>query len=147
MTEPYLTDFDIQDFDWIDLKPDSWAKRHDRDMIDAYSKSGPSCTLWADETTVIACGGVACAAWKGFGEFWLIPSIYVPQYPKTVFKAARTFIIDAIEKMDLHRVQATIRATDLTAIGWIEHLGFEREGLMRKFGPNQEDQYLYARVK
>lgn len=146
MEDSFLTDFDIQDFDWIDLKPDSWAKRHDRAMIEAYSKSGPSCTLWADETTVIACGGVACAAWKGFGEFWLVPSIHVPRYPKLVFKAARSFINDAINNMDLHRVQATIKANDPTAINWIERLGFEREGLMRKFGPNQEDQYLYARV-
>jgi RimJ/RimL family protein N-acetyltransferase len=78
---------------------------------------------------------------------WLVPSIYVDAYPKSVYVQTRKFIQDAIENMELYRVQATIKEHDQTSIRWIEKLGFVREGLMMKFGPNQENQFMYARVK
>lgn len=140
-----IVPFEIEHFDRMDLKPGIWAKRSDRAMIEAYGKAGWSVSLLDDEL-IIACGGVACAAWKGFGEFWLIPSIYVPHYPKAVYSAARCFIQSAIDNMDLYRVQATIGEDDAVSVRWIERLGFEREGLMKKFGPGRENKYLYARV-
>lgn len=142
----YLTEFDIEHFDRMELKPDGWVKRDTRPMIEAYSRTGPTLTLM-DNDRIICCGGVACGAWRGFGEFWLVPSIHVRAYMKSVFKNSRDFINDVIDKLDLYRVQATIREADTVAVGWIEHLGFERECLMRKFGPDGENHYLYARVK
>ena len=44
----------------------------------------------------------------------------------------------------LQRVQATVLKENKKAIKWIEFLGFEREGLMRKYVGG--DHYLYARV-
>lgn len=142
----YLTEFDIQDFDWITLAPDSWAKRSDRAMVEGYSKLGPAITLWTEDGTVIACAGVACGAWKGFGEYWLVPSVHVKHFPKAVFKTAVEFIEDTIDKLGLYRVQAVIMANNPAHVRWIEALGFEREGLMKKFGPMKEDKFLYARV-
>lgn len=142
----YLAEFDIQDFDWLELTPDSWAKRSDRAMIERYAQAGPAITLWAEEGFPITCAGVACGAWKGFGECWLVPSIHVKRYAKSVYKTAVEFIADTTEKLGLYRVQAVIMADNPVHVRWIERLGFEREGLMRKFGPNKEDKYLYARV-
>jgi len=81
-------------------------------------------------------------AWAG--DLWLIPSIYVNKYPLTIFKVASSYISNAIDTLKLHRVQAIIMQPE---VKWIEKLGFEREGLLRKFGPNKEDKYIYARVK
>lgn len=142
----YLAEFDIQDFDWMDIKPNSWAQPSDRAMIEAYGKSGPAVTLWDDDLP-ICCGGIGCTSWKGIGDIWIIPSVHVNKYMKSVYKNALALIEDVTDKLGLWRIQATIKEDDPVAIRWIEHLGFEREGLMRKFGPKQENQYLYARVK
>lgn len=141
-----LEPFRIEHFDRMHIKPQTWASKRDRQMIEAYGASGPSLSLM-DDDLVICCGGICCAAWKGFGEVWLVPSIYVDAYPKSVYAHTRKFIADAIDNLDLYRVQATIKEHDKTSIRWIEKLGFVREGLMMKFGPNQENQFMYARVK
>lgn len=143
----YLQEFDISDLDLMDMKPGCWAEKFDRAMIEAYGNAGPAVTLWTDDGAIIACAGVVCAHWRGFGEYWLVPSVHVQKYMKTVYKTAKAFIDDTIDKLGLYRVQATIKEDDQVSIRWIEHLGFEREGLMRKFGPNKENQFLYARVK
>jgi len=44
------------------------------------------------------------------------------------------------------RIQAIAMTNWPTAIHFLERLGFEREGLMKKFGPDG-DYYLYGRVK
>jgi len=138
-----LRDFDITDFDNMEIKEGCWARREDRPMIEAYASCGPAATLWHDDL-IVMCGGIACGAWKGLGEIWLIPSKFVNKWPLGVFKTAKAYIDDVIDKLDLYRVQATIAEPE---VKWIEQLGFTREGLMRKFGPNKEDKYLYARVK
>jgi len=45
------------------------------------------------------------------------------------------------------RIQAVVRTDWLVAIRFIERLGFKREGLMKKFGPDGNDFYLYGRIK
>lgn len=51
-----------------------------------------------------------------------------------------------MKDLGLSRVQATIRADFKGAEKWIKILGFEKEGLMRKFGPEGEDHFLFAKV-
>jgi hypothetical protein len=138
-----LAEFDIADFDNMIIKDGCWARREDRPMIEIYASLGPAATLWHDGK-IIMCGGIACGAWKGLGDIWLIPSGFVNQCPLGVFKTAKRYIDDVIETLDLHRVQATIAESE---VKWIEKLGFVREGVMRKFSRNKEDRYLYARVK
>lgn len=139
----YLTEFDIQDFDWLDIKPGSFS---DRSIIELYAENGTAVTLW-DEDLVIMCGGVVRSVHKGIGEFWMIPSVHIGMYKKSVFKTALNFIDDMIKKFGFYRLQVTIKESDPAAIRYIEHLGFEREGLMRKFGPDRQNYLLYARVK
>lgn len=51
------------------------------------------------------------------------------------------------EQLGLRRIQCTVRTGFPFLVKFIELFGFEREGLMRKFGPEGDDYYLYARVK
>jgi RimJ/RimL family protein N-acetyltransferase len=50
------------------------------------------------------------------------------------------------EDNDLQRIQASVHANDKQAIRYVEWLGFENEGLMKKFGPDGSDYYRFARV-
>lgn len=51
-----------------------------------------------------------------------------------------------MKELGLLRVHTTIRADFSTAEKWIKILGFEKEGLMRKFGPEGEDHFLFSKV-
>lgn len=134
--------FDISNFDAMELKADCWAKRESRALIEAYAHNGPAWTLW-HEDKIIMCGGVICGGWPGIADVWLIPSPLINQWPLGAVKVTKAYLDGAIKDLRLHRVQATIEEKD---VKWIEVLGFEREGKLRKFGPNKEDKYIYARI-
>jgi RimJ/RimL family protein N-acetyltransferase len=65
------------------------------------------------------------------------------------FSAAKysSLLLDHVqEDTDLQRIQASVHTRDKQAIRYVEWLGFENEGLMKKFGPDGSDYYRFARV-
>lgn len=129
----------------MELDKEGFVSRGNRQMFEAYAKIGPAITLINDSFEVVACAGVIIP-WEGVGQFWMIPGNLVPKYAKTVWKEAKLFIKDSTERFNLCRVQATARERDARAIRWIERLGFQREGLLRCYGQNRENHFMYARV-
>lgn len=69
------------------------------------------------------------------------------KYPVGFFKQVQLSLKFYEILVKARRTQVTIRKGFPFLLKWIEMLGFEREGLMRKFGPEGDDYYLYARVK
>jgi RimJ/RimL family protein N-acetyltransferase len=51
-----------------------------------------------------------------------------------------------MKELGLTRVHATIRADFHNAEKWIKIVGFEKEGVMRNYGPDGEDHILFAKV-
>lgn len=141
----HLIQFEIEHFDLMELDKDGFVSRGNREMFEIYQKIGPAITLLNDRYEVVGCGGVIIV-WEGIGQFWMIPGVLVPKYAKTVWKEVKLFIKDSTERFALHRIQATVREADPRAIRWIERLGFEREGLLRCYGQDRENHFMYARV-
>jgi hypothetical protein len=69
------------------------------------------------------------------------------KYPIQFFRHVKGRIEHFEELHNLRRTQTLIRKGYPFLIKWIELLGFEQEGLLRKFGPEGDDYYMYARVK
>jgi len=108
-------------------------------------KEGPSFTLEVDGK-VIWCGGIR-VFWEGVGEAWCLISDEGARMPKTVFSSIKK-ILDFVQKdLALHRVQATARIDIPMFHKFLEHLGFEREGVLRKFLADGTDSYIYSRVR
>jgi RimJ/RimL family protein N-acetyltransferase len=74
----------------------------------------------------------------------LSPVFY--KYYRTVYKFVKKFLAEIIEHENLSRVQALIHPDYEDAHRFIEHLGFEREGLLKRFGPGGEDLFMYSRI-
>lgn len=113
----------------------------------AYEKlgrNGPAFTLMVDAKP-IACAGIE-PYWPGMGEAWGIFSIHVYQYPIAVFKAAREGLDRIMQDWKLIRVQAVALKDFPSAVKFLERLGFEPEGEMRKYGPGGETFLRYARI-
>jgi RimJ/RimL family protein N-acetyltransferase len=47
--------------------------------------------------------------------------------------------------MELHRLQFVIDESNFLAIRWAKALGFVEEGLMRQYGPDKSNHFMYAR--
>lgn len=97
------------------------------------------------EKKVIAIFGLTLK-WQGMGELWALTSNLVKDIPVAFHKACLSLLDAHIKKLNLHRVQCSIRADYLIGMKWVEALGFIQEGYMQKYGPNKMDYYLYARI-
>lgn len=99
---------------------------------------GPSVTAMTDR--VIACAGIAV---EGFGSatLWAFISAEAGPHMVRLDRCARRLL----GMVNLRRVQAT--TTFVQGQRWLELLGFEYEGTMRKYGPAGEDHLLYARTR
>ena len=60
--------------------------------------------------------------------------------------SALRFFDYATEKLKLHRLQTYVRSTNVRAIKWMEMCYFNREGLLKRYGPDIKDYYVYGRL-
>ena len=104
---------------------------------------GPCLTLM-DEQQAIACGGIAFL-FPQTAEIWVRLSLK-GRGPHAVMELKKQ-MYRWIEEHHLDRLQATAQARWKQDCDFLEWLGMEREGVMRKFGPNGLDQVMYAWVR
>ena len=98
-----------------------------------------------EDDAVLACGGVH-RLWEGVGEAWLMVGKEGYEKPKTVGRYTQYIFQHILEEHGLFRIQASVSAIDSRAIRYAEWLGFENEGIMKKYGPDGSDYIRYARV-
>jgi hypothetical protein len=110
----------------------------------AHEKAGPALTFKAEDN-IVFCAGVH-DIWPGVGAAWSVISPRSYKYCRMLW-AMKWCVRELFDKLSYIRIQVGVDAQNETAIRFIEHLGFVREGYMRKFGPHGEDHYLYAIVK
>jgi hypothetical protein len=92
----------------------------------------------------VACFG-AVRIWKGVEEMWCFIEERGRQYPKTLTRAAIAFRDFRVISGNLHRLQIIVRCNDLRAVRWGLGIGFEIEGLMKKYGPDEADFFMMSR--
>jgi hypothetical protein len=85
--------------------------------------------------------------WSGVGEAWLLPSAQLLARPRGPVRIVRQYLDDIALKEGFERVQATTHADFKRGHRWLTWLGFELEGVLRKFGPDGSDHNIYSRIK
>jgi hypothetical protein len=105
--------------------------------------NGPAITLIDDENRIVMCGGII-NIWQGVGEAWSVSSTIAARYPKSILSTARKFIGRCSE---YHRIQAIVIDGFIRAEKLLAHLGFEREGTMRKYSASGQDYKLFSIVR
>jgi len=84
--------------------------------------------------------------WPGMARVWaLFSESLISQHPVMLALHAKRDIRRAA-KLGFHRIEATTGADHTAGTDFLKWLGFEREGLMRRYTPAGDDTYLYARV-
>ena len=93
----------------------------------------------------IAAGGVH-HLWDNVAEGWVIGSKLIWKYPITFGRAIKIRTDYLATNNNIKRIQTAVKSDCSKAIRFAEWLGFKREGLMKKYGPDGSDYYLYAKV-
>lgn len=100
--------------------------------------------------TAVADGRVSCAYGinpylKGVADIWLLPSIYIESVDgMKLARRAKAWLEEMREDLNLHRMETLCLADDLHD-RWMTFLGFECEGVKRKYcGGN--DYKMWGRI-
>ncbi len=83
--------------------------------------------------------------WPHVAELWSIISAPARRLPKQLTMVGAAFCDIAAQSLRLHRLQITVRSDEERSLRWARHLGFEVEGLMRRYTPDGVDAYIMAR--
>ena len=55
-------------------------------------------------------------------------------------------VSDFLDRSDVDRIETGVRESFKAGHRWAKMLGFQAEGLMRRFGPDGSDYQMYARI-
>jgi len=97
-----------------------------------------------DDNGVWGVGGVVILK-EGVGELWFILK-KVDMSARAIMKEVSQQVQGYIDKFNLIRAQTVVRSDFKAGIRMMEFLGFEREGLLRKYLPGDFDGFMYARI-
>lgn len=88
--------------------------------------------------------GVLGASYIGVGiwEGWFYPSIHVHKHPRALVKTSQEFSRLIVEK-DMHRLQIAVLDSHRK---WAESIGFQFEGIVKKYHGNK-DHFMYIKVR
>jgi L-amino acid N-acyltransferase YncA len=112
--------------------------------IKAWEAAGPSFTLLVEDKIVGSAGVVLHS--EGRGEAWALLSSLFFNYKKTSLKYIKNKLSVIAENYSLRRVQILVDPNNLKALIFAERLGFQQEGLLRAYGSNGEDYFMFSRI-
>lgn len=138
-------DFDIEHARYIVEKvgrsQERWA---DSNFVDHWYRTWKgrlrACTLLVDGKPM-ACLGFSMQEWNK-AEAWALFAEGFEKHKLAIYRMVKAGLKLAMQQKVV-RIQTTI---DPSNKRWIESLGFEYEGLLRKYGPLNEDYLLYSMV-
>lgn len=111
-------------------------------MLECAAASAEAHTVIHDGR-VVACFG-ALLMDDGKAELWQIPSVYVEQYIVKYARYTREWL-EKIQKQYNIRRMDTVSLDDRLHKRWMQFLGFEQEGLKRKYY-NEHDYIMWGKL-
>jgi hypothetical protein len=114
-----------------------------KDTLEGQIYIGPTVTCFHNGEPVAMFGFVPI--WKGLAEAWFVVDDEARKYPIAMTKYGKCVQDIAMISMGLHRLQITVRNSDKRAKDWAYAIGFQKECLMSRYGPDGSDYLLMAR--
>jgi len=114
-------------------------------LTDAYKNIGYAWCGVANGSPVCAFGLVPL--WNGVGEVWMLTDVRLPRFARTFHRVSRQMFNIYIEELNMIRLQCTVHSRNLQARKWIESMYFKKEGLLKQYGPDGHDFFMFARIK
>jgi hypothetical protein len=110
-----------------------------------FFRGGPAYTC-VNKENILFCAGIVLIM-PGVGEAWSYCDVSVKKHPFDVLHYQKKYLLKEMDRLELHRVQAHCLTSWKTAYKYLEKIGFQREGLIRKYDPEGRNYYLYSLIK
>jgi RimJ/RimL family protein N-acetyltransferase len=114
-----------------------------KNMLEAQANHGfaVTCFLHGKPVAVFGC----CKLWDGVGEMWSVIGDTARRKPIATTKIGIAFTDMCKLSLDLHRLQITVKTTDLRAMRWARAIGFISECTMKQYSMDKHDYDLMVR--
>ena len=110
---------------------------------EALAAAGPCFTGFVDDRA-IGCAGVICLDEnRDRGHVWALMTAQTGPHMLAITRAIWGFL----RTTAIRRLETQVFIDWPPGPRWVEMLGFEREGLMRRYTPDNRDAWLYAKVR
>ena len=126
----------------MDVRAHEAALLANNEHLEALEKGSIACTGIVNGV-VMCCGGVSPFL-NGNAEIWLIPSVYLETETMSFSRHLRRWLFGVRDDLALTRMQTACLDDDLHN-QWMTFLGFEKEGVMKKYH-NGTDYVMWGRV-
>lgn len=142
-----MTDFQIIPFEHLHLQSIE-LQAHEKEMLNIEKflsvAADPLSGTWTCvyKNHVLGIGGYY-TLWPHVVEGYIIPSIYLPIYPRASYLATIKWIQAAKDNLDFHRIQ-TASLDDPRRSNFMEHLGFKREGVLKNYTSKKDSYIMWA---
>jgi hypothetical protein len=131
---------DLRDFDLV-----AYQEMDDYEGMLRYYEIEPFSFTAILDGKMVACFG-SHILWDGVSESWLIGSKQLNSVPITLTRMCRRYLDVVARELQLNRMQITCNTKDELAVRWAIALKFEREGLLRHYGPCGSDYIMFSRI-
>ena len=113
-------------------------------LLEVYQRAGPCKSLFVNGKIIAMIGAVM--VWRGVYEIWMLTTPDVEKHAVFFHKSILRLESDYLKTTKCHRVQCVVHEANLRSKKWVEHLGFEFEGLMKHYGENGAHYLRYAKT-
>jgi hypothetical protein len=112
-------------------------------MLETQAKYGfaYTCFLHGEPVAVFGCS----LLWGGVGEMWSVIGNVARTKPIAMTKIGIAFADISEIAMGLHRLQITVKTSDIRAMNWARAIGFISECTMKQYSEDKEDFNLMIR--
>lgn len=127
---PKIIAFKVEHLEVMDLR------EHEQSLLSAPGRAellerNSICFTAVIDGRVVLCGGVTPFLVSN-ADIWLIPSIYVKNYAKTVLCGVKEHLEKLANQLALTRME-TACINDELHTSWMTHLGFQMEGVKKNY--------------
>jgi len=116
----------------------------DREAIYTGMEQSDSWTVFYELQPIVAFGYES--KWPGNAEAWMLPGKGAIENPHILTRGARRFFDKIGARLNLRRIQIVVCVERNHAVQWARFLKFKEEGLMKAYGPDGLDYYMFART-
>jgi len=113
------------------------------ERVDKINKESVQSATFIYEGRILFCAGFSMM-WPGVAEGWMIPSVYVKEYPVLCCKILKMYVDRIMVDFKCHRFQTT-SPDDPFHERWMGFLGLKKEGTMRQYTHDKKNYCVYAR--
>ena len=114
------------------------------EYLETYAAPGHAFTAMVEDD-VMAMFGV-WQLWPGVCEAWLIPNAKIKKKTVAMHRGSLAFFEYAARQMQTKRLQFTVHTLNVRADRWAARCHFKKEGLLKHYGPDGADYWMYARI-